>query len=745
MRYKNKEIFSPLRWNVPRVITRFIERASAWTVLGAVRSGLVLTLPLVMLGSFAILLNNFPVRGYQEFMLSLFGPGWRDFGGVIWQGTFGIMALISLCSISYCLAEKHNRVYTLAKVNPLISGLVCVASVISLLPVHKGGISLEWTGSAGLFASIIVAVLASHLFLRLSRCRALRLDVFGGNVDFAVPQAFNAIVPGAVTITLFALLGLTVKQVSGLDAHEAIYALVRTPFELVGEGLWRAALYVLSLDGLWFFGIHGANVLDPVTQQVYHSADAANLAVQTAWEVESAVRSAMAALNGLPAQLPPRPKLPNELTKNMLDAFVFMGGSGCTLSLALAILLGAKDRGQKRLAGISLAPGLFNINEILLFGLPVVLNPVLFIPFLLTPLILLLVSHAAISLGLVSVTTGAFEWTTPIFLSGYLVSGSVAGAVLQLVNLFLGVAIYTPFIRLGERLRAKRTRAAFDELFDRACNINTQHSSQRCLGYHDEAGALAHGLLADLEKACRGDMGLYLEYQPQMHAKSRKPFGAEALLRWKHPQHGPIPAPITVALAEEGGLIGVLGLRIFEEACATRKLWLDMGLTELIMAINVSALQLKPGFVEQVKEIITRYALPPYLLEVEVTESSALDPESGETAILQELHGLGLRLAIDDFGMGHSSLKYLKQFPVEVVKIDGAITNEITSNPICADIVLSITRLCRARDIISIVEFVETEEQVEILLRHGCDVFQGYLFSRSLPEGECREYFLRNA
>ena len=196
----------------------------------------------------------------------------------------------------------------------------------------------------------------------------------------------------------------------------------------------------------------------------------------------------------------------------------------------------------------------------------------------------------------------------------------------------------------------------------------------------------------------------------------------------------------TVALAEDSGLIRPIGLWVFETACQVRKSWLDAGITDLWMAVNVSALQLERSFPKQLLDIAARYDLPPSLLEVEVTESSALDSDKPESHILSRVYDAGFPVAIDDFGMGHSSLKYLKQFPVSVVKIDGAISREVGTNSICSDIVASITRLCRARNMLSVAEFVENEEQAALLRELGCDVFQGYLYSKSLLPSDCLQF-----
>ena len=162
------------------------------------------------------------------------------------------------------------------------------------------------------------------------------------------------------------------------------------------------------------------------------------------------------------------------------------------------------------------------------------------------------------------------------------------------------------------------------------------------------------------------------------------------------------------------------------------------------MAVNVSALQLQASLPERFMEITRRYRVPPAQMSVEVTESSALDSGSPESRVVARLHDLGFPIAIDDFGMGHSSLKYLKQFPVNYVKIDGEITKELVTNPICRDIVSSITRLCRARSMSCVAEFVENDEQVAILREEGCDIFQGWRYSPALPEAQCLAYLQQN-
>ncbi|SBW09410.1 PTS system protein [uncultured delta proteobacterium] len=696
-----------------------MEHVSNVPLLVAVRSGLAVTMPLVLLGSLAVLLNSFPLPAYRVFMESVFGPDWRFFGGVIWSSTFAVMSLTMQFSVGTQIAQHYNDENPRNMVSPLIAGLVSFATLLSLIAMESGGLSPRWMGVSGLFVALIVAVTSVKLFLFLYSFPRLRLYLPGGTPDFALPDMFNSLVPAILTVTIFAGGGLIIHALSGTTIHEAFHTLLRRPFDIMGDGFSRGMFYIFSLQSLWFFGIHGANVLDPITHDIYGAAMAANEAAALAGQA-----------------------LPHIMTKPFMDVFVFMGGAGTSISLAFALLLFGETKNQRRLAGISLIPGLFNLNEILLFGLPVILNPVMLVPFVFIPLVLAFISYCAVAWGLVPGTSANVEWTTPVFLNAYLSTGSLSGAVLQLVNLTVGTCLYAPFVLISNRINSRRVDRAFTSLLSRVTTTETQRPN--ALERGDETGLLARALVPDLEHAFYKEKSIYLEFQPQIAATTGRVSGVEALLRWKHPYYGLIPAPITIALAEGTGLIKPMGLWIFEEACTVREQWLNAGMEDIVLAINVSALQLEENLVKEVVGIMQRHRIPSDILELEVTESTMLGAGTAQSQYLSQLHMLGLRIAIDDFGMGHSSLKYLKQFPVTTVKIDDGISREVVTNPICADIVASITRLCRARGMLCVAEFVENDAQAAVLRTLGVDALQGHIFSPSLAADECFAFIREN-
>jgi EAL domain-containing protein (putative c-di-GMP-specific phosphodiesterase class I) len=252
-----------------------------------------------------------------------------------------------------------------------------------------------------------------------------------------------------------------------------------------------------------------------------------------------------------------------------------------------------------------------------------------------------------------------------------------------------------------------------------------------------EVGSIARVLANDLLQSIKKNE-LFLEYQPQVDCLSGKIIGVEALLRWKHAIMGRIPPSLFIVLAEEIGFIGEIGLWVCEESCRQIKEWQDHGITGVVMSFNVSVKQLSdPDLPEKIESCILKYGIDPSCMKAEVTESTGLSSDMGHNILLQDIRLMGVNIAIDDFGMGHSSLVYLKQFPVSMIKLDGSLVKDVTVSKISSDIISSISELCKTMDIELLAEFVETEAQAIMLKKLGCHVFQGYLYSPALSPSAC--------
>ena len=236
-----------------------------------------------------------------------------------------------------------------------------------------------------------------------------------------------------------------------------------------------------------------------------------------------------------------------------------------------------------------------------------------------------------------------------------------------------------------------------------------------------------------------GEFLLY--FQPQIDAKSGKIVGAEALIRWLEPELGLIPPGRFIPLAEETGQIQAIGEWVLQQACRHLKKWKQMGLPELPIAINLSARQFKQSsFVDTISQTLGDYKIPAHLLELELTESMLMKDVPQTTAKLNQLKRMGFRISIDDFGTGFSSLNYLRHFPLDVLKIDQSFVRELFDDGAALAIIESIIALARSLGMRTVAEGVETAEQRSILESRGCDILQGYLISRPLPEPEFLEW-----
>jgi len=227
-----------------------------------------------------------------------------------------------------------------------------------------------------------------------------------------------------------------------------------------------------------------------------------------------------------------------------------------------------------------------------------------------------------------------------------------------------------------------------------------------------------------------------LHYQPLVALPGRGIVGVEALVRWRHPEHGLLGPGEFIPLAEETGLIGPLGRWVLDEACRQGRAWRDArpDAPPLTISVNVAARQLRSSdLLVDVARALAASGLPPADLQLEITEGTAMADAATTVVVLQELKALGVRLALDDFGTGYSSLAYLKRFPVDALKVDRSFVDGLGHDPEDTAIVGAIVSLAHTLGLAVTAEGVETVAQTAILEGLGCDTGQGYLFARPLP------------
>jgi EAL domain-containing protein (putative c-di-GMP-specific phosphodiesterase class I) len=225
-----------------------------------------------------------------------------------------------------------------------------------------------------------------------------------------------------------------------------------------------------------------------------------------------------------------------------------------------------------------------------------------------------------------------------------------------------------------------------------------------------------------------------LHYQPQIDLRTMTIVGMEALLRWNHPSRGILLPEHFIRVAEERGYIVTIGEWVLREACMQAARFCARGFPEFRVAVNLSARQLRDhSLVDSVAAALRASGLAPHCLELEITESVAIENVELTLSVLAELRALGVRIAIDDFGTGHSSLGYLKRFPIDTLKIDKHFVEDLPDGFEDAAIVQAVVQLARGLDLRVIAEGVETQQQLDFLQMHACPEVQGYHFSYPVP------------
>ena len=469
---------------------------------------------------------------------------------------------------------------------------------------------------------------------------------------------------------------------------------------------------------MWLFGIHGNNVLEGVCSNSF------KLGVLLNKEAIS---------NGLAPTV--------IYSKSFIDVFVLMGGSGVCLALIIALIISAKRRQNRKLALTSLFPGLFNISEPMVFGYPAIFNPFLIVPFILSPIVSLCVAGFCTKIGLLPVVCTEIEWTTPIFISGYTATGSIMGPVVQLISLALCVLIYIPFIKLSEKS---------NELVKEEINHMTKYILD-CEATLTKPRIITNGifkmkadqiLLNDLLDDLKQDK-VTLFYQPQVDYNGNI-IGIEGLLRWNNDKYGYINPVLVVELAKEVDLFDGLTIHLIENAFMDLQFMNNNGINNLKLAVNISATQLENiNFIENILSFKNKYNIGNNTIALEVTERDVLITSKKVLDNISLLNSNNIYLIMDDFGVGYTSISSLKDFQFSFVKIDGSIVNGIIDNPRCKSLIEALSQMSDELGYQVIAEYVESEEIVNELHNCGCDIYQGYLYSKALPLNEFIAYYKR--
>ena len=676
-------------------------------LLLCIRSSLIMLIPVLVIGSMALMLKSFPIDAYQDFIGTFCNGVIANFFSLIYSATFGILSVYVSISISISYTQqigKDNR-HTLG---PMIASLV--AFFIFSGTFDNGALQTESLGAVGMFTAVIGSLFASWLYDFLSKKMKRSMRLFTEGDDEVFRNTLFALSPTAIVAVVAAVINsLSILIFDGNNIHMAFSSGIESIFEGLGRNLGSVLLFEFVAQFLWFFGIHGNNVLEPVCQDLFTPAMDIN---------QQLVEQGMAA---------------TEIhSKTFLDVFINVGGSGSVMCLLIAIMVFSHRRSNRKLGMMAAIPGFFNISEIITFGLPIVFNPIFIIPYLLVPMVLGITSTLAVEIGLVPVAINHVEWTTPILWSGYLATDSIAGSILQLVNLAIGTLIYAPFVKIFDKEMIKDANRKMDQLVDLLKKSEETREVVRVLSLRDVGGMVARHLAEDLQTQLI-DRRPNMYYQPQYNSKGEC-IGAEALLRWRHSIYDMIYPPLVIQVAEESGKLIALEKNIFVTIMESMPELIEILGEETKISVNVTGTTIQSEefeqFLVQLSKDYPRYS---NRIVIEITEQAALSIKEELIDRLTRIAKRGYGFAIDDFSMGSTSIKYLQTNVFNLIKLDGSMTRVILKNRRSKDIIASITKLSSDLGIDVLAEYVETEEQRAALEEVGCYLYQGYLYSPAVP------------
>lgn len=680
-------------------------------IVQAIRRSLVTLIPVVMVFAFALVLITLPIPAYYTFITTWQGGIICSFLDSIYKVTKGMFAVYMVGVLGYYMGILSKSKEPNAKY-----GTFLVSEGCFFILSGAGAGNYDAFGPKGMFIAIFSAVLASELYLWLS-AKSRPKYLLSEGADIYLRNAVQTIFPICTVFVVFALGNYALKGIFGVESlQQLIMEAMNLLFAQIDSELISGLCYSLLSGLLWFFGIHGSDVLQTVKERTLMSAYATNTELIAAGQE------------------------PTELLNSLFfDNFVVMGGCGATLCLLLAIFLFSKRRGTRSILKMSFLPMIFNINEIMVLGLPIIYNPIFLIPFLGVPLVCFLNGYFAMSMGWVPYASGKVEWTTPIFFSGYLVTSSWSGVLLQLVNLIVGVAIYAPFVKIYDRKRNEETKDAYEEMLHSLQQAEKLRETIVLSDYSASYGWLGKAMAADLKYALeKNEMKMY--YQPQYNEKDEC-VGAEALLRWSHPIVGMVYPPMVFCLAEETGI-----LEEVEEWVVSKVMWDAESMQKQLerhnikISVNVTGNTIqKDAFEKFLNKMAQQKNVASLHICIEVTEQDALFLDDSLRDRFLRIKDMGYALAVDDFSMGSTSVQYLTGNHFELLKLDGSLVKGILDNPRCCDIIESIVTLSETLGMDVIAEFVSDKEIRDKLCEIGCHLYQGWYYSPALPYEEFLE------
>lgn len=422
------------------VLGRFANKVNNLRYIMVIKNAFAALIPVIITGAFGTLFSAMVFdseNGLAKIKFLSFLANLKPISSSISYVTLSFLTIYAVFLIGIELAKLN-------KLTGVFPGIIAVMSYLSVNPttyeflvndkstIVENVLAKQYTDTKGLFLGMFVAIVSVELYSWLGRQEKLQLKM-PDTVPTNVSASFSALFPTIITIAAIATSGFIIKATTGMYAYDIIYQLVQKPLEGVVQGLPGILLLMLIAQIFWAIGIHGNQMVKPIREPLLLAAIAVNTEAFEAGK-----------------------EIPNIITMPFWDMYMSMGGSGVTIGLLIAILLVGKRDDMREITKLSLAPGIFNINEPVIFGMPIMLNPILAIPFIITPLVTGTIGYVATATGFAAKAVVMVPWPMPPIVNAYLATAGDLGAVAtQIVCIIVSILIYLPFVKISNTTQLK--------------------------------------------------------------------------------------------------------------------------------------------------------------------------------------------------------------------------------------------------------------------------------------------------
>ncbi len=578
-------------------------------ISGTIRVSLAMVVPILFIGSITVLLGGFPIQGYQDFLDTFLNGALRTLIGTIQNVTVGALALYLTAAISINYMKQRTDVNRVSSFGNLMG---CIAGFFILAGFFTGTPDLSLLSGQGVFSALLAGIFGSILFSRYEAVFKVRKPMFVDGADAVFNASLHVILPFICVVATFAAANFLITIIFKVESVQYLFMkIMKAIFLRMQRSFASGLLFTTLISVMWCFGIHGNNILNQVAEDMFTAI--------------------------IPGQI---------VSKSFIDTFVNMGGSGCTIGLLLAMIIFGRRRSTKKLSGMAVLPGIFNISEMMLFGFPVIYNPIMMIPFIISPMICYTSAYLLTMTGFLPQVTTSVVWTTPAVMSGYLATGSAMGIVVQIINILISTAIYAPFVIRYEKksLRSFSTEMkGLEEMFKESEESGRKVVLTECEGI---MGRMARLLASDLEDVLfsfdpeGAESPLAVNYRFE-HGPDGSVTGAESFITWNHIRHGEVYPPLILKVAQESrDLYELETFGIDRAVSAARGLKEQYG-ESFVIKVNVSAATFcDPGFVPFLQDAADRHRMKMGSIRI-VPENDAEIDISKDDERIQKIKALG--------------------------------------------------------------------------------------------------------